>query len=205
MAGLTIGGQTFGVSLNMVQNPKSELYQGLFGLGFGNMSDLDHDKKRLMVRLKEENKIEKGVFCFHLNTATTNTDQVQNDGSVLIIGGCDVQAQHYEPVLPNPVYWKIKTTIKVNNNEVICENGCEAILDTGASITRGPLPFISQLNGFLGAELVDGSFFFQKPDSELESFPNITVKFGKFEINLTRFDYVGAIEIVSNSHFFFLH
>lgn len=194
---MTIEGQIFGQSLDLPHN--WELYEGLFGLGFGNLSKISEDNKSAIDRLKDQNKIKERVFCFHLNRTT---EQIQNDGGVLIIGGCDVQAEHYEPVVPNQNYWKIKmASIQVNNNEVKCENGCDAILDTGSSITRGPLAGILELNGYLGADLKDTTLFKMK-NCEIIDLPDVKVKFGTFEIILKGDDYVGRLEKVSDSFFF---
>lgn len=116
------------------------------GLGFARLSVTDK-RVTLIERLKIQGKILQAVFCFYLNGQNTR------NGGLLIIGGCDDEAEIYIP-LSKPGYWEfiLESLIMSHDddgNSVIC-NHCSGILDTGTSLIIGPDEYIDRINRKIG-------------------------------------------------------
>lgn len=126
-------------------------------MGFAPISFTSTDKTPLD-RLKDQGVINKRIFCFHLNSRGASI------GGELIIGGCDVEAKFYVPV-KRKGFWQfrmssihsIQHTGRSKRNPIVlletCVGGCEAVLDTGASVISGPPLQIAKINQKLGAVL----------------------------------------------------
>lgn len=127
---------------------------GIFGLGFKDISESSPDKTPLD-RLKTQGLIKKQVFCLHLY------DQKARIGGELIIGGCDTEADFYVPI-SKPGHWQFhvsfiqftKQNEKLDKKQILftaCKNGCQAVLDSGASLIYGPRNEIKIINRRFGS------------------------------------------------------
>lgn len=185
---MTIKDQIFGaVFETLFENHYYHNFQGVFGLGFTNPASPD---KSPLDQVKEEHLINDRVFCF-------NFDGEMSGGSCeLIIGGCDIPAQHYEN-LTNLANWEIemplieiirtdKSRIKIDS-----ETGSHAVFNTGASMTHGPKDGINAINQHLGAVWDDDQRLFKLNNCDENILPDIEFTFGeKFHINLKPSDYI---------------
>lgn len=111
----------------------SILTDGVFGLAFKELSITDETSTPLD-NLYEQGQIEKRIACIKLNELNEDV------GGELIIGGCDVEADFWVPIVPSG-FWQVNLTkveVKTPDGEVkatFCggpHRSCIAILDSGA-------------------------------------------------------------------------
>lgn len=134
--------------------------------------------------------IDKRVFCFHFN------DKMAESGCELIIGGCDVQAEHNESLI-NSLGWEIEMpSIEIINQDktrrkIDLEKGSNARFHTGVSITHGPLAGINAINQHLGAVWDVEEEKFRLNNCEETALPDIEFTFGeRFNITIKPADYI---------------
>lgn len=129
MAGLTAKNQPFGLA-------KQGIYiQGDGVLGFSYVANTQIDNTTHLDRLKDQGQIQNLIGCVKMR-------QKKVAKSEMIIGGCDVEADAYAPVIKiNGEYtgWRLNLTKIIlrdrnNNSELLTiEPNYEAVLDTGAA------------------------------------------------------------------------
>lgn len=134
--------------------------------------------------------INERTFCFHFD------GKVTGGSCELIIGGCDVQAQHYEN-LTNSFNWEIEMPLVeiIKNDQsrvkIDFEAGSHAIFDTAASMTHGPKDGVNAINQHLGAVWDDSESLFKLNNCDESILPDIKFTFGgKFHLTLQPSDYI---------------
>lgn len=167
-------------------------------------------RKSPLDRLHAEGRIKRRMFCFILhhqnNEPTVNGRRV---GGEIQIGGCE-----HEPTIHIPLtalgYWQFRMTgiyMEKDNrrSHQFCEDGCEAIMDTGTSLITGPSDEIEAINAILGAEKNDDSDEYMMDcvdESEIDSLPHITFVMGDGSVTLTAAEYVVPIEVCVYSNIY---
>ncbi|XP_026720276.1 embryonic pepsinogen-like [Athene cunicularia] len=120
-------------------------FDGILGLGYPNLAA--DGITPVFDNLVNESLLEENLFSVYLSRETT--------GSVVIFGGID------ESYFTGSIswvsvsyqgYWQISMdSIIVNNQEIACRGGCQAVVDTGTSLVAGPPSDISNIQSTAGA------------------------------------------------------
>lgn len=129
---LTIKNQEIGIASNEETDLGTGPYDGFVGFSHSQTAPTD-PPKNLLDNLKDQGQIEKRMACIKLH---------DTDGEIFI-GGCDVEAEHWVPMIPGPT-WKInldKLELKDGDKlvDTICGGKGKAcppgVFDTGDSAT----------------------------------------------------------------------
>lgn len=176
LAGVKVTGQTFGeatvlpgITFAMAK------FDGLLGMGFENIS-ADHVVTPFQNMIKQK-LVDEPVFSFYLNR-----DQSKSPGGEILFGGIDKNFIAgditYTPVTSEG-YWQFKmdsvTMDQIGDDKhsiVVCENGCQAIADTGTSLIAGPKAEVKKLNEAIGAVPLPGGEYVL-PLCDFTSMPNL--------------------------------
>lgn len=127
--GLTVKEQPFGLASYVT--PGATPFDGIIGISYEAAAKIDNST--IIDRLVKQGQIKKAISCVKLR-------EHKKTKSELIIGGCDVEADFWIPVLtPNDKYtgWRLNLTKIVlrstaDNSELFSiETNNEAVFDTG--------------------------------------------------------------------------
>lgn len=131
--GLTVTNQRFGLGIRETAHLNLYPYDGIIGLAYAAVDQTDD--KTFVERLYEQKQIQKRVFCFKIHSREQATP------SELILGGCDVEADYWVPVVRKTLWivtlTKIVLTSTTDGSELLTlEPNAEAILDTGGNMGK---------------------------------------------------------------------
>ncbi|XP_055316204.1 pepsin A-like [Sitodiplosis mosellana] len=156
-------------------------------MGFSKAPLSETDNSTVVDRLYEQGQIKKRMACLKLHTQNEEKD------SEMIIGGCDVEADYWLPVLGES-YWAVTLTKIIlrsptDNTELLSlDVNVQAVLDTGdPNSLHLPERFVNPLNDKLGGSW-NGNHYIVDCDTR-KSFPNMELYFGEAKITFTTDDY----------------
>ncbi|KAG2462799.1 cathepsin D [Polypterus senegalus] len=138
--------------------------------------------------IMKQKKVEKNVFSFYLNR---NPDT--QPGGELLLGGTDPKYYtgdfNYVNVT-RQAYWQIHMDgVMVGSQLSLCQEGCEAIVDTGTSLITGPSAEVKALQKAIGAfPLIQGEYMVDC--KKVSSLPAISFKVGGQVYTLTGEQYI---------------
>ncbi|XP_057317585.1 lysosomal aspartic protease-like [Hydractinia symbiolongicarpus] len=154
VAGVSVKNQVFGEATNVPGIAfVAAKFDGLLGMGFQEIS-VDNVVPPFY-NMVSQKIVDQPVFSFWLDRNANDTT-----GGELLLGGTDpahyVGDFTYTPVTTKG-YWQFKMDKIVANGEpMFCQNGCQAIADTGTSLIAGPTTEIEKLNHMIGATPIVG-------------------------------------------------
>ncbi|MBN3304474.1 CATEA protein, partial [Amia calva] len=194
--GMAVSHQKFGES---VSEPGSTFvdadFDGILGLGYPSIAAAGATP--VFDSMMAQGLLDLPLFSVYLNR---NSDY--SGGGEILFGGIDEShfsgELHWVPVT-NQGYWQILLdNVKVNGQVRFCEDGCQAIVDTGTSLLTGPTADISALLAELGAEAAgDGTY--TVACSSFPSLPDVTFTIGGVEFPLTPAAYIQTEELMGEA------
>ncbi|XP_070320743.1 pregnancy-associated glycoprotein 1-like [Odocoileus virginianus] len=137
--------QLFGLSLE--QSGFEELpFDGVLGLSYPNMSFIGGIP--IFDNLKKQGAISEYVFAFYLSKS-------KPEGSVVMFGGVDKSyyqgTLNWVPLIQARTWCVHMDRISMEGQTVACYGGCEALMDTGASLIQGPGNLVNNTLRLIGA------------------------------------------------------
>ncbi|XP_055299812.1 pepsin A-like [Sitodiplosis mosellana] len=193
-AGLEIKNQVIGIGENQDTDLNSYPLDGIIGFPWSGATSQTDPKSTILGNLHKNGHIKKRFACLKLHQVN------EQPGGELLLGGCDVEAEHWGRVYGNG-YWEIPID-KVeafgtdgNSLDSICGPGssvpdCRATFDTGAAVIGGPSYLIDPIASKLGASKYDENINDYIVDCDDQTLGNLEFTFGKFKVVMTPGDYL---------------
>jgi len=151
ISGLQIQDQMFVEANILSSDNKGAPYDGVLGLGFKSVATSHATPP--FVNMVKQNLVENAVFSVYLNR-----DPRAHHGGEIIFGGVDPSMYQgdftYLPVIINSAWqeWLIKGDRIFVGSEMICEDGFEALVDTGTTFVMGPYYEVKAIYKAIGAD-----------------------------------------------------
>jgi cathepsin D len=172
-------------------------FDGILGMAYPQISV---DKLNPVFNtMMKQGAIKEPVFAFWLNRNPNQT----TDGGELTLGGLD-SSKYTNPMTWMQVtkdgYWQIKMDGVSIGATKVCENGCQAIADTGTSLIAGPTEEIKQIQLAIGAAPVPMSpSEYWVSCNKMAQMPNISIVMNGRSFVLTPHDYVMQISAMGHT------
>lgn len=175
-------------------------FDGICGMGYKSIAV--GDAVPIMYNLRKQNLVAQTVWSIYLNYEKSG-----KIGGEIILGGSD--KNHFVGdlvylALSRTGYWQVSmnkmlikkkptTTTASQSDPTFCQNGCEAIFDTGTSLIVMPTEECRVLHTLLkAASTPSGDYVFDC--SIVANMPNIEFQMGGYRFTLLPSDYV--IEVI---------
>jgi len=187
IAGITVKNQVFGEATKVPGVAFiAAKFDGLLGMGYKEIS-VDQVMPPFY-NMVSQNLVESPIFAFWLNRNAN-----ESAGGEISIGYMD--PAHYSgdvtyTEVTEKGYWQFKMDkVEVNGEPMFCQEGCQAIADTGTSLIAGPTSEIKKLNEMIGATpIVGGEYTIDC--AKIPSLPELDFYIGGKKFTLKGSDYV---------------
>ncbi|GAA5848382.1 hypothetical protein JCM5353_004881 [Sporobolomyces roseus] len=172
VAGLVATGQTFGAASTLSSSFASSPEDGLLGLGFQSLSQLQTSP--YFQTLISQGKVASPQFSFKLTPSGASLDLGSMVSSRYVSG-----TTAYTP-LTSQSYWNVKATTAVNGNAVSSLGTFAAIVDSGTTLIVAPTSFAKSFYAAVPGSAAYGNGYYTFPCSSVPavsfSFPGSTTK-----------------------------
>jgi len=127
-------------------------FDGILGMGWGSISV--NGLTTVFDNMVDQGLVDSPVFSFWLNR-----DAEDPNGGQMILGGSDESLysgeMHYIP-LSAKTYWQVSMdAVTVDgNSDLVCQGGCQTIMDTGTILIAGPKKEVNAINHAIGAIII---------------------------------------------------
>ncbi|CAG9840535.1 unnamed protein product [Diabrotica balteata] len=181
VGGLAVKNQIFAEATDETsQSFVTSTFDGILGLAYPQLSEAKIPP--VFQNLISQGVVDKPVFSFYLSQSANN------DKGELLLGGSDSKYYKgdfaYSPV-SRKLYWQVTAQgISVENHN-LCQNGCEAVIDTGTSLIYGPTEDVEVINKAIGAQFdYSEGVYTINCNTDLSNLPDVVFSFGgkKFSI-----------------------
>ncbi|XP_061263622.1 pregnancy-associated glycoprotein 1-like [Bos javanicus] len=123
-------------------------FDGVLGLNYPNISF--SGAIPIFDKLKNQGAISEPVFAFYLS-------KDEQEGSVVMFGGVDHRYYKGElkwvPLIEAGDWIVHMDCISMRRKVIACSGGCEAVVDTGVSMIKGPKTLVDNIQKLIGATL----------------------------------------------------
>lgn len=180
--------QTFAEAVNQPgQQFVTEPFDGILGLGW-QQNSVDNVVP-VMYNMINQNLLNPGIVSFYLGNYNNN------QGGEVIFGGTDTnmyQGNFTWIPIDQQGYWQFTLQGITANQISFCQNGCQAMADTGTSLIVGPYQDIQNLHQYLGAYLTQsGSYLFNC--NSIGSLPTVYFILNGYSFGLSPNTYVSQV------------
>uniref|UniRef100_A0A183CAH8 Peptidase A1 domain-containing protein n=1 Tax=Globodera pallida TaxID=36090 RepID=A0A183CAH8_GLOPA len=165
-------------------------FDGILGMAFAEISE---NLTTVFDNMVTQHKVQEPVFAFWLNR-----NPASKLGGEMTIGGTD-QRHFVAPINYTPVtrkaYWQFKMdSISGSQGKIVCQNGCQAIADTGAAQIAGPRDQVKEIQKYIGV-IPDINGGVTVPCEKIPTLPDISFNIGGKAYILKGKDYVLTVTI----------
>ncbi|KAA3673472.1 cathepsin D [Paragonimus westermani] len=186
VGGVSVTQQTFGEAI--IQQGVAFItakFDGILGMAFQSISV--RGVTPVFDNMIAQDLVEEPLFAFWLNRNAS-----QPLGGVIMFGGLDKSYYtgniSYVP-LTTKNYWQFQMDGIQLKGEKLCEDGCQAIADTGTTMITGPSIEVKRLNNVLGGKRIVGGIYVLDC-KKMKEYPPINFTINGQQMTLMPEDYV---------------
>ncbi|KYN34843.1 Lysosomal aspartic protease [Trachymyrmex septentrionalis] len=191
-AGFDVQYQTFGEALTKSgSNFARSKFDGILGMGYLEISS--EGMTPVFINMIEQGLVELPVFSIYINR-----NPLYSTSGELILGGSNSARYEDEFTYVNVThkgYWQFTIDKVQIGSSIVCENGCQAVIDTSTSDLIGPSWDIAVINELIGAiafndETIIINSKLKVDCDQISNLPNIDFVIGGKIFSLTSKDYI---------------
>ncbi|XP_018348390.1 PREDICTED: lysosomal aspartic protease-like [Trachymyrmex septentrionalis] len=184
-AGFDVQYQTFGEALTKSgSNFARSKFDGILGMGYLEISS--EGMTPVFINMIEQGLVELPVFSIYINR-----NPLYSTSGELILGGSNSARYEDEFTYVNVThkgYWQFTIDKVQIGSSIVCENGCQAVIDTSTSDLIGPSWDIAVINELIGAIAFNDETIVDC--DQISNLPNIDFVIGGKIFSLTSKDYI---------------
>ncbi|KYN00504.1 Lysosomal aspartic protease [Cyphomyrmex costatus] len=189
IAGFDVENQTFGEAVTEANVFENAAYDGLLGMSYSNISI--EGVTPLFANIVKQHKII-SIFSFYINRHVSFYPNITWAGE-LIFGGSDPRFRigpfTYVDVSKKG-YWQFTMDKVKMEDQILCANSCEAVVDTGTTLIIGPPTDITIINERIGA-IYYTNYSTEMDCDKTSNLPDIDFIVGGFKkLRLSSDDYI---------------